>query len=163
MGGSDEFLDSVAHFMSVHLMDGKIDSDHIRVSAGATAVLEVASWILCEAGDVVAIPAPSYPVYTQDFGNKSAIERHDIVTFDNLINNDGLSNLTVKHLKKTKAKIKKSKKRLKLLVLTTPDNPTGCVYTQEQLEKISEWCINCLLYTSPSPRDQRGSRMPSSA
>ena len=25
-----------------------------------------------------------------------------------------------------------------------------------------EWCT-CLLYTSPSPRDQRGSRMPSSA
>ena len=24
-------------------------------------------------------------------------------------------------------------------------------------------CGNCLLYTSPSPRDQRGSRMPSSA
>ena len=25
------------------------------------------------------------------------------------------------------------------------------------------WFMNCLLYTSPSPRDQRGSRMPSSA
>ena len=25
------------------------------------------------------------------------------------------------------------------------------------------WKGNCLLYTSPSPRDQRGSRMPSSA
>ena len=25
------------------------------------------------------------------------------------------------------------------------------------------WCAICLLYTSPSPRDQRGSRMPSSA
>ena len=25
------------------------------------------------------------------------------------------------------------------------------------------WCQVCLLYTSPSPRDQRGSRMPSSA
>ena len=25
------------------------------------------------------------------------------------------------------------------------------------------WCTTCLLYTSPSPRDQRGSRMPSSA
>ena len=24
-------------------------------------------------------------------------------------------------------------------------------------------CLTCLLYTSPSPRDQRGSRMPSSA
>ena len=27
----------------------------------------------------------------------------------------------------------------------------------------SEWFEVCLLYTSPSPRDQRGSRMPSSA
>ena len=25
------------------------------------------------------------------------------------------------------------------------------------------WSMPCLLYTSPSPRDQRGSRMPSSA
>ena len=30
---------------------------------------------------------------------------------------------------------------------------------------LGEWdqCTICLLYTSPSPRDQRGSRMPSSA
>ena len=27
----------------------------------------------------------------------------------------------------------------------------------------NEWLTTCLLYTSPSPRDQRGSRMPSSA
>ena len=27
----------------------------------------------------------------------------------------------------------------------------------------SKWITSCLLYTSPSPRDQRGSRMPSSA
>ena len=26
-----------------------------------------------------------------------------------------------------------------------------------------KWNVACLLYTSPSPRDQRGSRMPSSA
>ena len=26
-----------------------------------------------------------------------------------------------------------------------------------------EWCTNCLLYTSPSPRDRSLSRMPSSA
>ena len=32
----------------------------------------------------------------------------------------------------------------------------------EQLIEKGEDCI-CLLYTSPSPRDQRGSRMPSSA
>ena len=30
-------------------------------------------------------------------------------------------------------------------------------------ETDSNWFWDCLLYTSPSPRDQRGSRMPSSA
>ena len=30
-------------------------------------------------------------------------------------------------------------------------------------QDLSAWDISCLLYTSPSPRDQRGSRMPSSA
>ena len=34
--------------------------------------------------------------------------------------------------------------------------------TQEQKEKTS-WHNICLLYTSPSPRDKRQSRMPSSA
>ena len=33
-------------------------------------------------------------------------------------------------------------------------------YSDKRLEKLIK---DCLLYTSPSPRDQRGSRMPSSA
>ena len=31
------------------------------------------------------------------------------------------------------------------------------------LDEVARLCEHCLLYTSPSPRDQRGSRMPSSA
>ena len=34
---------------------------------------------------------------------------------------------------------------------------------EEVIYSISRNSLNCLLYTSPSPRDQRGSRMPSSA
>ena len=34
---------------------------------------------------------------------------------------------------------------------------------QEEIERKVAEANNCLLYTSPSPRDQRGSRMPSSA
>ena len=33
----------------------------------------------------------------------------------------------------------------------------------EKQQKIIDSMNSCLLYTSPSPRDQRGSRMPSSA
>ena len=35
--------------------------------------------------------------------------------------------------------------------------------TSQSLRDPSAWYHVCLLYTSPSPRDQRGSRMPSSA
>ena len=38
-----------------------------------------------------------------------------------------------------------------------------CELVWERLFYTKELSINCLLYTSPSPRDQRGSRMPSSA
>jgi len=37
------------------------------------------------------------------------------------------------------------------------------VFSEFHREHNSEMCRICLLYTSPSPRDQRGSRMPSSA
>ena len=37
------------------------------------------------------------------------------------------------------------------------------VRLRRQVMKMSQERLGCLLYTSPSPRDQRGSRMPSSA
>ena len=37
------------------------------------------------------------------------------------------------------------------------------IYSNHQISNIPIWNPPCLLYTSPSPRDQRGSRMPSSA
>ena len=36
-------------------------------------------------------------------------------------------------------------------------------YEDLQIDTAADGIITCLLYTSPSPRDQRGSRMPSSA
>ena len=36
-------------------------------------------------------------------------------------------------------------------------------YTRDEILRMEGLMLSCLLYTSPSPRDQRGSRMPSSA
>ena len=40
---------------------------------------------------------------------------------------------------------------------------SGAIIIFQLLNNVSEMISTCLLYTSPSPRDQRGSRMPSSA
>ena len=45
-------------------------------------------------------------------------------------------------------------------------NPSKVGLCEERLERVTDWLdqqIDCLLYTSPSPRDVRSSRMPSSA
>ena len=40
----------------------------------------------------------------------------------------------------------------------------GKIYSEKELRKhYRDWVYGCLLYTSPSPRDKRQSRMPSSA
>lgn len=141
MGGSSEYLEAIAHFMSTHLTRCPIDSETILTSAGATAVLELTSWILCDKGDVVVIPAPAYPVYSQDFGNKSGLERFDLHTHYDLGNFDGKSILKISDLEKAKSKIEKKGKKFQLLVLTSPDNPSGCLYTKKMLIQISNWCI----------------------
>ena len=58
-------------------------------------------------------------------------------------------------------------------ILDMPDSPSMWSYQTDtftldgtntvnvEITSCDSWC--CLLYTSPSPRDQRGSRMPSSA
>ena len=50
--------------------------------------------------------------------------------------------------------------RLRLLKAVVESQGKACVVKLAKAVGIDE---SCLLYTSPSPRDQRGSRMPSSA
>ena len=44
-----------------------------------------------------------------------------------------------------------------------PDRNPDDAAAEAKFKEIQEAYDTCLLYTSPSPRDQRGSRMPSSA
>ena len=50
-----------------------------------------------------------------------------------------------------------------LLAVIAPEKPIDETEATKIYEFVTERGGNCLLYTSPSPRDQRGSRMPSSA
>ena len=43
------------------------------------------------------------------------------------------------------------------------DLAAGTAVSTVELARSGAWCVACLLYTSPSPRDRQKSRMPSSA
>lgn len=102
-------------------------SDNAIVSNGGKQVLYNLLMALVNPGDEVLIPAPywvSYPAMVQlaegvsVFVPASADE-------DYLVTVDGLE----------AARTDKTR----VLILNSPSNPTGCCYTQEQLEAIAEW------------------------
>ena len=61
--------------------------------------------------------------------------------------------------------------RTAAVVTISPNNPSGAIYPEGVLREVNKLCqeygiyhiSDCLLYTSPSPRDRTRSRMPSSA
>ena len=81
-----------------------------------------------------------------------------------LIKPDGVKN---GHVGEIISRIERKGLKLAELDLRVADRETAEKHYEEHKDKpffgdLVEF-ITCLLYTSPSPRDQRGSRMPSSA
>ncbi len=140
IGGEEKYLASLANFMSKYIGKCEISPDNLVTSAGATAVIELASWVLCDPGDVAVIPAPSYPVYTQDIGNKSQVHRYDLVTHHELSEIKDGPNLSTRDLDKTLKKLSKKGQNFRLLIITSPDNPSGNSYPNKALKKIAKWC-----------------------
>lgn len=139
--GHESFRSALAGFLSTFIANEEIDYGNIGIAAGATAVIEVTSMILADAGEVAVFPSPSYPVYALDINNKAGLERYDLQTHHEI---DSISTgpiLSIEHLEAAKDDIQEQGKIFRLLVLTNPDNPTGGVYSLAQLESISDWCI----------------------
>lgn len=139
--GHPEVRADVACFMEKHLCKCPIDPDTISFSAGASAIIEVTSFVLANSGDVVVIPAPSYPMYTKDLGTKSGVERYDLQTHYNIEDIGSKAPIDISMLDKVFAELNSQNKCFKILLITSPDNPTGCRYTKEQLKQLASWCI----------------------
>ena len=139
--GHPEVRAEVAQFMEDYLCKCPIDADTIGFSAGASAIIEVSSFMLANPGDVVAIPAPAYPMYTNDLGLKSGMERYDLQTHYNIEEMGSEAPVRPEHLDKAWAELNAQGKCFKVLLITSPDNPTGCMYTRQDLSQLADWCI----------------------
>ena len=139
--GFPETLEVIAQFMRKYFQSEAISADKLVLSAGAAASLEVFSFAIANPGDLVVIPAPAYPIYSIDLGIKSGLVRWDLQTHHDISEHSSLALVTPADLDRTWADIQAAGKVFKLLLLTSPDNPTGSTYTSAQLEAIADWCI----------------------
>lgn len=139
--GFPETREVMAQFMQKYFESDAITAENLVLSAGAAASLEVFSFAIANPGDLVVIPAPAYPMYSNDLGIKSGMERWDLQTHHDISEHSSLALVTPADLDRTLAEIQAAGKVFRLLLITSPDNPTGSTYTSTQLAAIADWCI----------------------
>ncbi len=139
--GHPDVRRAVAAFMTRHLTGCRVEPDRLVLTAGAMSAIDISAHVLGDPGDVVVIPSPSYPVYTHDLGARAELIRYDLVTHHDVEEISDGPLLTTTHLDAALADIEAAGQRFRLLILTTPDNPTGGMYDRPTLEAIADWCM----------------------
>ncbi len=123
--GNPELLEAIANKLK---RDNNLDykPSQIIVSNGAKQSLFNLFQVMIEEGDEVIIPAPYWVTYpelvTYSGGKNVFIKTDDSTNFK----------ITPKQLKEAITD------KTKLLILTTPSNPTGALYSKEELEALAE-------------------------
>ena len=107
------------------------DAEQIIVLAGAGSVLEILFYAICDPGDGVLIPTPSYAGFWADLETRDELR---IVTAD-CSSDDGFR-LTSARLD---AAMETADCPVRALLLTTPNNPLGQVYPREDVQAIVDW------------------------
>ena len=126
-----------------------VEAANVLITNGGKQAVANSFAAVCDPGDEVIVPTPYWTTYPEAIALTGA--RHvPVMTTVDAGFKASVDQLEAARTDKTKA-----------LLFVSPSNPTGAVYTRDEIEAIGKWA--CLLYTSPSPRDATLSRMPSSA
>lgn len=131
MIGSEAFRRELARFMSRGFLGRSVDASQLVVLAGAGCVLETMFYGLCDSGDGVLIPTPSYAGFWMDLETRDQLQ---IVPVHRRIE-DGFR-LSAELLDSAVAE---AGIPIKALVFTSPDNPLGKVFDRDEIEEILGW------------------------
>lgn len=121
--GTDELRGAIAAYMSSN--NEHYDPAQIVVTNGATEALFSVLMALVEPGDEIIIPQPAFGLYE----SIARLARAKVVPLDTA--HDDFQ-LTAEALRAA------ASPRTKAIMLTTPNNPTGCTLTSESLDTVAE-------------------------
>jgi len=109
-------------------------TSEIIVSTGAKQCLFNTILTLCNPGDEVLLPTPCWVSYTEQIKMAKAIPVFVPTYFKD-------------EFKLNAAQVEeKITPKTKLIILNTPNNPTGAVYHENELRKIAELCVDHNIY-----------------
>ncbi len=115
-----------------------VDPDsEVLVTAGATEAIAATLLALCEPGDEVIVFDPTYDSYAAGISMAHAVIR-PVTLRPNPASSNGMSTIYEFDEAELRAAFGPT---TRLLLLNTPHNPTGKVFTSKELDLIAELCV----------------------
>ncbi|MCM3115575.1 pyridoxal phosphate-dependent aminotransferase [Neobacillus sp. MER 74] len=125
-----EYYEAIQHwFKKRH--DWEIQQEEISFSPGTVHALNVAVKALTNPGDGIIIQRPVYPPFT------SAIEANGRKVVNNALKADSEGYFQIDF---ADFEAKAKEETTKMFILCNPHNPTGRVFTQDELRKLADIC-----------------------
>lgn len=131
MIGSLPFREELARFMGRTFLGRTMAPDQLAVLAGAGSVLELLFFAICDPGDGVLVPTPSYTGFWADLETRDELAIVPV----HCASQEGFR-LRREDLD---AALAGAGRPVKALLFTTPNNPLGWVYTAAEVEEILQW------------------------
>lgn len=124
--GDRPLLDAFALYYK-KLGYGCIGTENIQVTVGGSEAIAMALFAVCDPGDEVLVFEPFYANYA----SYAAVYGINCIPVTTSITNGF-------HLPSRKEIVRTITKKTKAILFCTPNNPTGTVYTQEELEMLGD-------------------------
>ena len=131
--GESVLIDSFIKYYKDHGLE--FTPDNIIITNGGSEALQFALFAVCNPDDEVIVPEPFYTNYSS-FTDIAGCKVKPLTTFGE----DGF------HLP-IKEKIKEViTDKTRAILISSPSNPTGAIYTKEEIEMLAEICLEHDLY-----------------
>ncbi|EGG24921.1 1-aminocyclopropane-1-carboxylate synthase [Cavenderia fasciculata] len=142
-GGINTFRQAIANLLEHKIFrceSGDVDPKQIIVGSGCTSLLEALFYGLCDSGDSIIIPSPMYPSFVHDARMRANVKIEPAsMTID-----DGLGNirfaLRMDKFDEAWKKVEAEGGKVKAVLLCNPNNPTGQLFSSDELLELIEWC-----------------------
>ena len=123
--GMPELIEAIRKYYTTYNMD--FASEDIIITNGGSEALLFAFMATCDPGDNILVPEPFYTSYN-GFSQCLNVEVKSVTT----VAENGF------HLPSKEEIISKIDDKTSAILIVNPGNPTGCVYTKEEVQMISE-------------------------
>jgi len=145
--------EAVAYFLTKHFLFPEernmgfeealhwIRPEYVALGSGAASLLSHLTMILAEEGDVVLVPAPYYAAFDADvkiFGGCKTVP---------VYSNDPKIGPTREDLEKAALAVEAMGLRVRILLITNPNNPLGTIYSAEVMKEAIDWARSRSMHT----------------